>query len=222
MTSPLTSVLQGCGGNGTDLHGPPDVATGAQRSSAPGANDDASLLAIVSSQRDRFRARNVELEAEARHQAQSMVSLRNEVDGLRADNIKLYEKIKFVQGYQASATTHRTTDDAVNKYSSQYEEHINPFTAFSAKEKQRKYTSMNPADKLVHTVSRIVLASSRARLVFVGYIIFLHVLIFLVLVRFSHNTSTTAGVHEQCMKKYANHMHAIHHEELFDMGDQQQ
>lgn len=48
----------------------------------------------------RFRARNNELEAEARQQQQAMSTLRNEVDSLRSDNVKLYEKIKFLQGYQ--------------------------------------------------------------------------------------------------------------------------
>lgn len=60
-----------------------------------GTND--TLLPIVSSQRDRygifvspyssecvrFRVRNVELEAEARHSQQTITSLRNEIDTLR-------------------------------------------------------------------------------------------------------------------------------------------
>eukprot|EP00064_Thunnus_orientalis_P011946 superscaffoldBa00001777_g11978 len=58
-----------------------------------------SLLSIISSQRERFRSRNQELEAENRSMQQTMQALQNELDSLRADNIKLYEKIKFLQSY---------------------------------------------------------------------------------------------------------------------------
>lgn len=87
-----------------------------------------SLLSIISSQRERFRSRNQELEAvshtldclracvcvrvcvflmclvcvvlqESRSVQQTMQALQNELDSLRADNIKLYEKIKFLQSY---------------------------------------------------------------------------------------------------------------------------
>lgn len=33
------------------------------------------------------------------------------------------------------------------RYSSAYEEQINPFKAFGAQERQRKYNALNPADK---------------------------------------------------------------------------
>lgn len=91
-----------------------------------------SLLSIISSQRERFRSRNQELEAvshplsptlcipgsfflretvfliclfplfalqESRSMQQTMQALQSELDSLRADNIKLYEKIKFLQSY---------------------------------------------------------------------------------------------------------------------------
>ncbi|MEQ2157477.1 Protein CASP, partial [Goodea atripinnis] len=58
-----------------------------------------SLLSIISSQRERFRSRNQELEAENRSMQQTMQALQGELDSLRADNIKLYEKIKFLQSY---------------------------------------------------------------------------------------------------------------------------
>ncbi|KAJ3590198.1 hypothetical protein NHX12_008152 [Muraenolepis orangiensis] len=58
-----------------------------------------SLLSIISSQRERFRSRNQELETESRSMQQTMQALQGELDSLRADNIKLYEKIKFLQSY---------------------------------------------------------------------------------------------------------------------------
>eukprot|EP00038_Savillea_parva_P031551 m.87819 g.87819 ORF g.87819 m.87819 type:complete len:661 (+) comp9725_c0_seq1:131-2113(+) len=213
------SVLQAQSGKSGDRSGggadasmvPIDLTDGG---SGAGGGEDASLLSIVSSQRDRFRQRNIELESEARHHTQTAATLRKEIDTLRSDNVKLYEKIKFVQGYQSS---NRSADDAVNKYSQAYEEKLNPFSEFSAAEKKRKLQSMNLADKLVHTVSRIVLGSSKARLVFVSYIMVLHALIFIVLLRFSHHsTGETSNVAELCMKRFANHMHLTHHKEFFE------
>uniref|UniRef100_A0A8C3CV45 Protein CASP n=1 Tax=Cairina moschata TaxID=8855 RepID=A0A8C3CV45_CAIMO len=58
-----------------------------------------SLLSIISSQRERFRARNQELEGENRMMQHTVQALQSELDNLRADNIKLYEKIKFLQSY---------------------------------------------------------------------------------------------------------------------------
>ncbi|EMP28870.1 Protein CASP [Chelonia mydas] len=58
-----------------------------------------SLLSIISSQRERFRTRNQELEAENRMMQHTMQALQSELDNMRADNIKLYEKIKFLQSY---------------------------------------------------------------------------------------------------------------------------
>ncbi|KAI4877585.1 hypothetical protein NFI96_011427 [Prochilodus magdalenae] len=103
-----------------------------------------SLLSIISSQRERFRARNQELEAESRSLQQTMQALRSELDSLRADNIKLYEKIKFLQSYP---TRSGGTDDTVMRYSSQYEERLDPFASFSKKERQRRYQSLSPWDK---------------------------------------------------------------------------
>uniref|UniRef100_A0A8C6F5P1 Protein CASP n=1 Tax=Monodon monoceros TaxID=40151 RepID=A0A8C6F5P1_MONMO len=58
-----------------------------------------SLLSIISSQRERFRTRNQELESESRLAQHTIQALQSELDSLRADNIKLFEKIKFLQSY---------------------------------------------------------------------------------------------------------------------------
>eukprot|EP00039_Didymoeca_costata_P030357 m.29170 g.29170 ORF g.29170 m.29170 type:complete len:656 (+) comp8071_c0_seq1:257-2224(+) len=169
-----------------------------------------ALLPIVSSQRDRFRARNIELEAENRGLQQTIASLSSEISTVKSDNVKLYEKIKYVQGYQSKPSN----DDTVNRYSTDYEEHINPFQAFNAKEKARKYNALSPADKMALSISRMVLANKRARLGFVIYICIIHFLIFTVLMRYSHHTSRTE-LSELCMHQFANHMHQAHPNENF-------
>lgn len=72
------------------------------------------MLTIVSSQRDRFRSRNIELESEGRQFQQTIGSLRTDVDSIRADNIKLYEKIKFLQSYGGGSKNN--SNDAEKRY----------------------------------------------------------------------------------------------------------
>uniref|UniRef100_A0A8C3RWF5 Protein CASP n=1 Tax=Chelydra serpentina TaxID=8475 RepID=A0A8C3RWF5_CHESE len=103
-----------------------------------------SLLSIISSQRERFRTRNQELEAENRMMQHTMQALQSELDNMRADNIKLYEKIKFLQSYPGRGGS---SDDTELRYSTQYEERLDPFSSFSRKERQRKYLSLSPWDK---------------------------------------------------------------------------
>ncbi|KAF9098401.1 hypothetical protein BGX29_007620 [Mortierella sp. GBA35] len=61
---------------------------------------DTSILPIVTSQRDRFRQRNSELEEQLRQQSEQISNLRNETSQLQRDNLKLYEKIKYMQSYR--------------------------------------------------------------------------------------------------------------------------
>jgi len=67
-------------------------------SAAPSA--DQSILPIVTSQRDRFRQRNSELEEQLRQQSEQISNLRNEISQLQRDNLKLYEKAKYMQSYR--------------------------------------------------------------------------------------------------------------------------
>ena len=80
-----------------------------------------SLLSIVTNQRERFKERNVQLEEarfcdvtattvtvinlqECGKLSNSNRLLREEADTLRADNVKLYEKVKFLQCYPSNSS----------------------------------------------------------------------------------------------------------------------
>uniref|UniRef100_A0A8D1CGP0 Protein CASP n=1 Tax=Sus scrofa TaxID=9823 RepID=A0A8D1CGP0_PIG len=139
-----------------------------------------SLLSIISSQRERFRARNQELEAENRLAQHTIQALQSELDSLRADNIKLYEKIKFLQSYPGRGGS---SDDTELRYSTQYEERLDPFSSFSKRERQRKYLSLSPWDKATLSMGRLVLSNKMARTIGFFYTLFLHCLVFLVSVR---------------------------------------
>ena len=59
----------------------------------------------------------------------------NEMDRIRTDNIKLYEKIKFLQNYSGSnrGAAAGPGDDTEARYSAQYEQKLDPFTHFNKK-----------------------------------------------------------------------------------------
>uniref|UniRef100_A0A8C0KKA2 Protein CASP n=1 Tax=Canis lupus dingo TaxID=286419 RepID=A0A8C0KKA2_CANLU len=139
-----------------------------------------SLLSIISSQRERFRARNQELEAENRLAQHTIQALQSELDSLRADNIKLFEKIKFLQSYPGRSGG---SDDTELRYSSQYEERLDPFSSFSKRERQRKYLSLSPWDKA--TLS-------------------------MVLYKLAWSESMERDCATFCAKKFADHLHKFH------------
>jgi len=66
---------------------------------------DQSILPIITSQRDRFRQRNSELEEQLRQQSEQISNLRNDTSQLQKDNLKLYEKMKYMQSYRDDASS---------------------------------------------------------------------------------------------------------------------
>ncbi|XP_038021859.1 protein CASP isoform X11 [Anas platyrhynchos] len=173
-----------------------------------------SLLSIISSQRERFRARNQELEGENRMMQHTVQALQSELDNLRADNIKLYEKIKFLQSYPGRGSSR---DDTELRYSSQYEERLDPFSSFSRKERQRKYLSLSPWDKATLSMGRLILSNKTARTIAFFYTLFLHCLVFLVLYKTAWSESVGRDCAAFCAKKFADHVHKFH--ENGDVGD---
>lgn len=166
-----------------------------------------SLLSIISSQRERFRSRNQELEVANSSLQQTLQALQSELDSLRADNIKLYEKIKFLQSYPTRAGD---SDDTVMRYSSQYEERLDPFSSFSKKERQRRYQSLSPWDKATLSLGRVILSNKTARTIAFFYTLMLHCLVFLVLYKAAWSESIGRDCAAFCAKKYSDHLHRFH------------
>lgn len=65
---------------------------------------------------------------------QKTLAQQNEMDHVRSDNVKLYEKIKFLQNYPtAKGSGPSSLDDMESRYSAQYEQKLDPFTHFNKK-----------------------------------------------------------------------------------------
>jgi len=165
----------------------------------------------VISQRERFRIRNVELENENVSLKQQIGIFQNEMDKLRSDNIKLYEKIKFVQNYP----TTRGTDESIDRYSRGYDASLDPFTNFTKQEKQKKYESLKLHEKFALNFGRFILSSHQSRTFFVIYFILVHILIFLSLYKMVHVGSSVRDMSQICFDKFREHMAGVHGEKDF-------
>lgn len=174
---------RGAGLAGLDIGGKPD------RGSSPAPGNDTSILPIVTSQRDRFRQRNAELEEELRRQFETISDLRTEIKSLQADNLKLYEKVRYMQSYrdnvgpsgsQAGTSTPggtaamlngalRSRDDEIGRYKDKYDESLNPFEAFKGREAQRAIQALNPLERAVFALTRAIIGNKRSRSLFILY-----------------------------------------------------
>lgn len=80
---------------------------------------------------------------ELRKQFEIISELRTEIKTLQADNMKLYEKVRYMQSYRDGSSVPLTTsaapissgssstaNDGISKYSTMYEASMNPFEAF--------------------------------------------------------------------------------------------
>ncbi|GAA5828670.1 hypothetical protein JCM3766R1_003781 [Sporobolomyces carnicolor] len=166
-----------------------------QESSAPPApqpfqsSAETSILPIITSQRDRFRQRNSELEEELRRQFNTISELRAEIKSLQTDNLKLYEKVRYLQSYRDDAGGMATRqqagfsnvvrgDEELGKYQNKYEESMNPFEAFKRGERGRAHHRLNVLEKILLSLSTIVLSNRITRTLFVLYTVGMHVVVF--------------------------------------------
>lgn len=112
---------------------------------------------------------------------QQVMAVQLELETVRQDNVKLYEKVKFVQTYSNSAGAPKSpsimmpvrdtpypgslTSMSVNqsessnaetqllaRYSNAYEARLNPFEAFGRDERTRRYQALQPHEKMILSV----------------------------------------------------------------------
>ncbi|KAB1212644.1 Protein CASP [Morella rubra] len=159
--------------------------------------DQSSMLKVICNQRDRFRARLRETEEEIRQLKEKIGQLTTELEKTKADNVKLYGKIRYVQDYNHEKVVSRGskkhaedleggfTSDVESKYKKIYEDDINPFAAFSRKERDQRYKELGFRDRITLSSGRFLLGNKYARTFAFFYTIGLHILVFTCLYRMS-------------------------------------
>lgn len=156
------------------------------------------ILPMITAQRDRFKQRNSQLETELSETHRTVSSLRQEVASLQKDNLNLYEKTRYVSSYNRSSPASSasayannpnsstiqmssgsaSTGQALDRYRSAYESNISPFAAFRGRESARAYKRMSLPERIVFSVTRMVLATRTSRNLFAAYCVALHLLVF--------------------------------------------
>ncbi|KAK4044838.1 CASP C terminal-domain-containing protein [Parachaetomium inaequale] len=193
-TSPTSSIISG--------FSPRDLSD-----DRPPMGGGSGILPMITAQRDRFKKRNTQLEQELSETHRTVSQLRQEIAALQRDNLNLYEKTRYVSTYNraptgATATTSSssafaTTNNNPNpsaisitsptspgaplgldRYRKAYESNLSPFAQFRGRESARAYKRMSLPERVVYSVTRMVLASRTSRNLFALYCVALHLLVF--------------------------------------------
>lgn len=157
------------------------------------------ILPMITAQRDRFKKKNAELEQELSDSHRTVQTLRQEVAALQKDNLHLYEKTRYVSTYNRGGSTASSSTAyyannpnpstvsiggtgspgmELDRYRKAYESNISPFAAFRGRESARAYSRMSFPERIVYSVTRMVLASRTNRNIFAAYCVALHLLVF--------------------------------------------
>eukprot|EP00898_Chlorokybus_atmophyticus_P007204 jgi/Chlat1/7485/Chrsp60S07002 len=143
-----------------------------------------SMLSMVCGQRDRFRARVLELEEAANALIARVGAVTAELEACKADNVSLYEKLRYVQGYQNRARKpagdiEQGNEEVEGRYRKLYEDTVNPFSEFSKQERDKRRKDLRFHDRIAYSL----LGNKFARAFIFVYFVCLHFLIFVILYR---------------------------------------
>ncbi|KIV81609.1 hypothetical protein PV11_03782 [Exophiala sideris] len=187
--SPTSSII-----SGYDM--PPRTNTLDSLRSGEPMGGGSGILPMIQAQRDRFKQKNQQLEEDLSKTYATVTSLRQEVASLQRDNLNLYEKSRYISAYSRGPTTTSSSsysgatghtsvnisdDTTTDRWKSQYEANISPFAAFRGREATRAYKRMSFPERIVFSLTRIVLATRTSRNLFAAYCLALHMLVFLML-----------------------------------------
>lgn len=197
--SPTSSIISGFDPRSASL----GTTTLEQLRSGEPVGGGSGILPMITAQRDRFKKRNTELENELSESHRTVSGLRQEIASLQKDNLNLYEKTRYVSTYSRTGPTASTASAyasnpnpatiqmsssnttssglALDRYRSAYESNISPFAQFRGRESARAYKRMSLPERIVFSITRMVLATRTSRNLFAGYCVALHLLVFFAL-----------------------------------------
>lgn len=154
-------------------------------------NTQAVMLKALQAQRDKLRDRLQHAETRSlslQSQLEDAIAARQQLEN---DNISLYRKLKFLQTLpQPQLHHHRGSEggghDIEARYSTLYEQRINPFAEFSAQERQRKMAELTVADRIVLNTAVAVAKHAIGRSILLCYLFAMHALVFFSMYYLAH------------------------------------
>jgi len=185
--------------------------------------DDRSVANIIMSQRDRLRARCDALGAERDSFKRELQTQVDASESLRADNTKLFEKMRYLQSYNKNSSNNRSNtysrqnsrDLDLEALEQRYEASVDPFRQFSKTERRRKLQEMSPMERTVFVVAKAMLGTKEMRTFLFFYVLCMHLLVFMTTYHWSHNDSGT-----ECLLMHEQHSHLppVHDHSIGESG----
>ncbi|EGW33216.1 uncharacterized protein SPAPADRAFT_151000 [Spathaspora passalidarum NRRL Y-27907] len=152
--------------------------------------EDASILPIITKQRDRFREKNNELEEELKKQLNLVNDLKRQVNSLKKDNEELYERTRYLASFNQNQQAQKSSSAARkyfnpkpnvdlenNQYQQLYESKLHPIERFRMREQERISSRLSPLERLFVSLTRAILATRTTRMLFMAYCVGLHVVV---------------------------------------------
>ncbi|EPS41266.1 hypothetical protein H072_4812 [Dactylellina haptotyla CBS 200.50] len=172
-TSPTSSIISGKTNAGTF-----------DQLRAANAEPSAGILPMLTAQRDRYKVRNSQLEDELSRTQETVTSLRQEISSLQKDNLQLYEKTRYISSYNRQPTKSNavgvhnnptaSSGLSLDRYRQAYEANLSPFEAFRTRESVRAFNRMGVLERVLFSLTRMVMKNRITRNLFAGYCLFLH------------------------------------------------
>lgn len=107
----------------------------------------------------------------------------HELKRLQEDNVKLFERVKYLQSCKSSTAIEMSS--ALNRYQPLYEKWIDPFKRFHDEESSRQLKSLSTTDRASLGVARLIVSNKYTRLASLLYLCVLHLLVFFILYKFA-------------------------------------
>ena len=162
---------------------------------------DHGLITILLSQRERMKEKHLALQHDfdtIKHQSNE---LQIRISTLEHDNMRLYEKIRFLQSYPQSAAS-RLQDKSFQRYSHDYESKLDPFTAFNRNEIFSRYSRMPGTDRAVFNIGKVILSNRITRRITLLYLLLIHILLFLGVYFYTHYEACKIDAYKDCLRSF--------------------
>ncbi|SMN21324.1 similar to Saccharomyces cerevisiae YKL179C COY1 Golgi membrane protein with similarity to mammalian CASP [Maudiozyma saulgeensis] len=186
MISGVTRQITNRVGHGASLSPTSSIIGIPEEEELQTGGGNSQILPIVTKQRDRFRARNTDLEKQVRQIMIEKAKLKTEKAKLQDDNSKLYEKVRYLSSYDGSSRHGSVVDpdleniDREAQYSNNYEASLHPLANFKRDELEYyKKNKLSVLEKLFISFANLILQNKTTRMAFFFYCIGLHSLIFI-------------------------------------------